>query len=137
MLTLRNSRSVSPETPLKLPAPENCPSKPHPTNEGGIGDLIIGDVVEVQSARIGVAQDHVGFAEAAEIADTRELPIQANGAQEGRAGDLVVAEVIDFDVVVIDYDKIELKNLDRILNPGLQAATMGTTETTSRLASYH
>jgi hypothetical protein len=28
VLTLRNSRSVSPGTPLKLPTPENCQSKP-------------------------------------------------------------------------------------------------------------
>jgi len=39
-----------------------------------------GDVIDLQAAGIGVAQDHVWFGEAAEIADTRELPIQADRA---------------------------------------------------------
>jgi hypothetical protein len=34
---------------------------------------------------------------AAEIVDARELPIQADRAHEGCAGDLVVAEIVDLD----------------------------------------
>ena len=39
---------------------------------------------------------------AAEIADARELPIQADRAHEVRASDLVVADVVDLHSTVID-----------------------------------
>src|SRR5262245_3283686 len=40
------------------------------------GDLIIGDVVDLEFAGVDVAQDHVGFARhAAEIAEAGELPL--------------------------------------------------------------
>jgi hypothetical protein len=38
-------------------------------DEGGIGDLV-GNVVDLQSAGIRIAQQHVAFTETAEIADT-------------------------------------------------------------------
>ena len=45
---------------------------------------------------------HVAFAAAAEIADTRKLPIQADRAHEDRAGDLIVAEIVDLDPAGVD-----------------------------------
>src|SRR6185436_13249092 len=62
--------------------------------EGGVGDLVVGDVVDLQSAGIGVAQQHVAFATAAKVADARELPVQADRAQEGGVGDLIVVDVV-------------------------------------------
>jgi len=53
-------------------------------------------LVDLQSAGIDVAQKQIGFAgNAAEIADARELPIEAHGAKECRAGELVVGDVVD------------------------------------------
>ena len=55
--------------------------------------MIVVDVVELQPAGLAVAQQQIGFAgHAAEIADTRELPIEPDRADEGSAGDLVVAD---------------------------------------------
>ena len=54
--------------------------------------MVVSDIIDLQSAGIGVAQQHVAFAAAAKIADPRELPIQADRAHEGGAGDLVVAD---------------------------------------------
>jgi hypothetical protein len=45
------------------------PLEPDRADEGGVGDLVVGDVVDLQAAGIGVAQQHVAFAAAAEIAD--------------------------------------------------------------------
>ena len=67
--------SLSPRL-LKLPTPENCQFKPTVPMKRGAGDLIVADVVDLDSAGIEVAQDHVGFAEAAEIAEAHDLPIQ-------------------------------------------------------------
>src|SRR5262249_59391476 len=64
-------------------------------DEGGVGDLVVGDVTDLQAAAVGVAQQHVAFAEAAEIAHARELPVQADRAHEGGAGDLIVAGIVD------------------------------------------
>jgi len=51
------------------------------TQRRGTGDLIVGDVVDLQPAGIDVSQDHVAFAgAAAEIANSGELPIQADRA---------------------------------------------------------
>ena len=47
-------------------------------------------------AGIAVAQDHVGLAAAAEIAEARELPIEPDRAQE-RGGDDIVADAIELE----------------------------------------
>src|SRR5262249_23926198 len=59
-----------------------------------IGDLVVGDAVDLQCAGIAIAQDHVGLAAAAEIAEARELPIEPDRAQEG-GGDDVVADAVE------------------------------------------
>src|SRR5262249_51231906 len=65
-------------------------------HEGRTGDLIVPDVVDLDPAGVGVAQDHVGFARhAAEIAEAHNSPIHADVAQEGGVGDVVVADVVD------------------------------------------
>jgi len=58
-------------------------------------DLVVTDVVNLQPTHCHVAQDHVGFAKAAEIAQASDLPVQANRAQEGGVDDGVVANVVD------------------------------------------
>jgi len=73
-------------------------------DEGGVGDLIVADVIDLQSASIGVAQQHVAFAKAAEIADARELPIQAHRAQRGGINDVVVADVVDLVTAAVADD---------------------------------
>jgi len=53
--------SLSPRL-LKLPTPLICQSNPDRTQEGGIGDLVVVDVVDLQSAGCGVAHDQVARA---------------------------------------------------------------------------
>ena len=52
-------------------------------------------------AGIHVAQHHVGFAEAREIAETHELPFEADRAQEGGVGDVIVADVVNLEAAGI------------------------------------
>src|SRR6516162_9453490 len=74
--------SLSPGMLLKLPTPMICQSRPTIPHGGSVGELVVVDVVDLQSARTGVAQDHVGFAEAREIAEASDLPVQADRAHE-------------------------------------------------------
>jgi hypothetical protein len=55
--------------------------------------LIVGDVVSLESAGVDVAQDQVGRGGGADGSNARELPIQADRAGEGRAGELIVVDV--------------------------------------------
>ena len=59
--------------------------------------MIIADVVELQSSRGLVAQHHVVLAEAAEVAEAGDLPIEPDRAQEGRCGNIVVTDVVDLE----------------------------------------
>ena len=60
--------------------------------------MIIADVVHLKSAAIAVAQDHVGLAEAAEVAEAPDLPVQSDRAQRDRTSDVVVGgNVIDLE----------------------------------------
>jgi hypothetical protein len=62
--------------------------------EGGTGDLVVADIVDLDAAGTAVAQHHVVLAAAREIAEAHDLPIQADGSEEGGAGD-VVSDVVD------------------------------------------
>jgi hypothetical protein len=75
-------------------------------NEEGAGDPIVAYVVDPEVAGIGVAQHHVGIAggvykiharDAAEIADAKELPIRTHRPEGARAGELIVADVVDLE----------------------------------------
>src|SRR5262249_28087730 len=69
---------------------------------GAAGDLIVADVQDFQSAGIGVAQQEIAFVgDAAEVADARELPLQADRGQEGGVVDLVVDDVDDLQITGI------------------------------------
>ena len=59
--------------------------------------MIIADIADFDSASVHVAQHHVGFAEAAEIAETHDLPFLADRAQEGGAGDEIIADVVNLE----------------------------------------
>src|SRR5436309_4362064 len=61
----------------EIPDAGELPVESDGADEGGVGDGIVGDVVDLKSTGIGVAQQHVAFAEAAEIADAGELTVQA------------------------------------------------------------
>ena len=68
--THRAGRGIGGEA-TKLPIQSNL------AQGGGSGDLIVGDVVDLERAGRDVAHDHVGFAgAAAEITDADDLPIQ-------------------------------------------------------------
>src|SRR5438046_8517257 len=75
----------------EIPDSREPPIDADRTDKCRASDLVIVDVVHLQSARAGVAQEHVGFAEAAEITDAGELPVQADRTQRGSVRDLVVA----------------------------------------------
>src|ERR1700731_5385143 len=76
--------------------PANCQSKPTVPMKAAPVSWLLLDIVHFQPAGIDVAQQQIGFAgDAAEITDARELPIHADGADEGGAGELIVGNVID------------------------------------------
>src|SRR6185295_10484700 len=50
----------------------------------------------------GAAQHEVGPASATDRGDARELPIQADRPKKGRARELIVVEVVDFQPAGID-----------------------------------
>ena len=72
------------------------PIEPDGTQEEGARDLIVADVVKLESACVLVAQQHVAFIARAEITEAHHLPIQSDGAQQRGAGDLIVVDVVDF-----------------------------------------
>ena len=65
--------------------------------KAAFGDLIVSDVVDLKPAGVHVAQQHVGFAEAAEVAEALDLPIQADGAQQSSACVVVVGDAVDLE----------------------------------------
>src|SRR5262249_57946188 len=76
--------------------PRELPIQPDRADESSASELVVTDVVDFQSSRIGVAQQQIGFAgDAAEVTDARELPIEPHGADEGCIGDLAVRDVVD------------------------------------------
>src|SRR5437660_11427083 len=76
--------------------PPTCQSNPTVPKAGGSHDLVVGDVVDLEGASVDVAQHHVGGAGSTHRAEARDLPVEADRAQEGRAGDLIVGDVVDF-----------------------------------------
>jgi hypothetical protein len=73
-------------------AGSDMPIQADGAHEGGARDLIVAEIVDLDAAGVDVAQDHVVFATAAEIAETHDLPIHSHSAQECGVGDVVVAE---------------------------------------------
>src|SRR5262249_58728430 len=80
-------------------------------DEVGAGELIVGDVVDLDPAGAGIAQDHVGFAAAREIAEAHDLPIHADVAK--KRGDVIVADVVDLEAACAG---ITQKHVGRIAN---------------------
>jgi hypothetical protein len=73
-------------------AGSDMPIQADGVHEGGARDLIVAEIVDLDAAGVDVAQDHVVFDTAAEIAETHDLPIHSHSAQECGVGDVVVAE---------------------------------------------
>ena len=56
----------------------------------------------MQCARVRIAQQEIAFAgHAAEVADARELPIQADVADERGAGDLIAVDIVNLQPTAI------------------------------------
>jgi hypothetical protein len=72
-----------------------CQSMPTGAEEGGAGDVVVGDVVDLEAAGRGAAQQHVAGVAAEEPAETNELPIGSDQAQLIARQDRVVADVVD------------------------------------------
>ena len=71
------------------------PIHPNRADEGGARELVVVDVVDLQSARAAIAQQEIAFAgDAAEVADAGESPIHPDRANKGRAGDLIAVDVV-------------------------------------------
>src|SRR5207245_11377065 len=51
---------------------------------------------DLECAGMNVAQHEIGRTSSVNRGDARELPIQPDRAQESRAGELVVVDVVDF-----------------------------------------
>jgi len=73
------------------------PIQANGAQEGGAGELIVVDVVDLDPAGVHVAQDHVGFAPTCEIAETHHLPIQSYRPQQCGVSNEVVADVVDLE----------------------------------------
>src|SRR5207245_8216420 len=81
---------------------DDLPIQSHRAHEGGAGDLVAVDVVDLQAAGLGVAQDHVAGAAARKVAEAADPPIEADRAHEARAGDLIAVDVVDLDAAGVD-----------------------------------
>src|SRR5262249_45713404 len=71
------------------------PGQSDRTQAGGVGDVVVADVVNLEGARIAVAQHHVGRIAAVEAAETVKPPIGPDLAQGVTRQDRVVADVVD------------------------------------------
>jgi hypothetical protein len=75
---------------------------------GGSGELIVGDVVDLERAGVDVAQHEIGGAGGVNWRNAGILPIQTDGADEGGAGELVVVDVVHFQPAVIGVAQQEI-----------------------------
>src|SRR5205807_9490722 len=88
--------------------PAELPLQSDLSQARGRGDLIVGDVVDLEGAGVGVAQHEVGCAGSVYRGDAGELPIQTRRAQEGRAGDWIVVDVVHFEPAGVDVAQREV-----------------------------
>src|SRR5262249_3751622 len=80
----------------EIAEPHDLPIKPDIAQEGGVGDVVIADVVHLEAAGGGAAQQHVGGDGAGGAAERDEGTIGSNLAQRVARYHCVVAEVVDF-----------------------------------------
>jgi hypothetical protein len=79
------------------PRPEHdLPIHADRAQEGGVGDVVVADVVDLESARVHIAQQHVGSVAAIEAAERDKLPIGSDMAQLIACQDRIVPNVVDF-----------------------------------------
>ena len=86
--------SVSPR--LEKAETHELPFEADRAQEGGVGDVVVADVVDLEAARAGVAQHHVGGVVAEEAAEAHELPSRSDLTQLIGREYRVVADVVDF-----------------------------------------
>src|SRR5262245_63349952 len=68
--------------------------------EGGIGDVVVADVVDLEATRAAVAQQHVGRVAAEETAEASELPSGSDLAEGVRRQDRIIADVVNLVLAV-------------------------------------
>src|SRR3984893_3123191 len=71
------------------------PTQPDRSQARGIGDVVVADVVDLEAARAGAAQQHVGGGATEEAAETDDLPIGPALAERIAREDRVVADIVD------------------------------------------
>src|SRR5262245_30283601 len=91
---LRNIMSVSPRLE-KLPKPMSCHSRPIAPQEGGGGDVVVADVVNLEAAGIAVAQHQIGGIATHEPAEASKLPIGPDLTYLVARQNRVAADVVD------------------------------------------
>ena len=88
--------------------PPSCHSDPTGISGGGSRDLIVGDVVDLESAGVDVAQYQVGAAGAADRGNACELPVRADRECDGSdTREPVAGDVVDYQcarVTVAQYE---------------------------------
>src|SRR5438067_4043652 len=90
--------SVSPKL-LKLPKTHHAPIQAYPAQEGCAGNIVIGDVVDLKTAR-AVTQQHVGSVPAKETTERHKLPIGSDLAQVVSRQEAVAADIVDLVLTV-------------------------------------
>ena len=89
-------------------------------DEGGAGDLIVVDVVDLQAAGLAVSQQQIGFARhTAEIADARELPIETDQFE------LLRSEAQKLGIAVESLDMRKPKDVDAAFDKALAFGAKG------------
>src|SRR5262249_9308863 len=74
----------------------NPPIHADVAHEGGVGDVVVADVVDLKSTRRAIAQQHVGGVGPIEAAETNKIPIGSDLAQLIACQDRIVPNVVDF-----------------------------------------
>src|SRR5262249_26090060 len=75
--------------------PHDLPIHADVAQEGSVGDVVVGDVVDLKAAGQRIAQQHVGGVGAEEAAQRDEGPVGSDLAQGIPCEDRVVADVVD------------------------------------------
>jgi len=87
--------SVSPGDAAEIAEASNLPIQADRAQRGGVGDVVVADVVDLEGAGIGVAQKHVVNIAAVEPAERNKRPIGSDLAQGVRCQDRIIADVVD------------------------------------------
>ena len=71
----------------------------------GVRDLIVGNIVDLEYARLrkaSVAHHHVGAGSGAQGAEADDLPTQVDRTKADRARDLIICDVVDLELASVN-----------------------------------